>query len=61
MPATINIADIIEIGDRFLVIQVTPGPERNRSDEVFATGTDAEGYLHGEGFAYDPSTNTYSR
>ena len=61
MPATINTADIIEIGDRFLVIQITPGPGSNHPGEVFANGTDAEGYLHGEGFAYDPSTNTYRR
>ena len=61
MPATINFADIIEIGGRFLIIQVTPGPGLNHPGEVFVTGIAAEGYLVDHGFAFDPSTNTYSR
>ena len=61
MPATINTADIIEIGGRFLVIQITPGPGSNHPGEVFATGIAAEGYLVDQGFTFDPSTNTYNR
>jgi hypothetical protein len=61
MPASISLIDILEVGDRFMVVYLTPGQAVNQPDRSFDSGIDAESYLHDNGFTFDPSTNTYSR
>jgi hypothetical protein len=61
MPASINLSDILEVGDRFLVVGITPGDSPNQPGGVFDSGTDAESSLIDQGFTFDPSTNNYRR
>ena len=61
MPASVLIADIVDIDGVYTITIFDGAGNRNASNLEFECPHAAEGALFDEGFHYDPATDNYTR